>query len=248
MNQPDQKFIDKLIGAGKEQLAAPLRPFDFETGVPEAENLLNDLQGHPHMFVLACVMDMQVKAGRAWVIPYIVGRELGGFDFATFRNADHLAILGIFNRLKLHRFNNKMAESFSSAVRDIDVKYGGDASKIWSDPARPQSALVIRRFLEFRGVGVKIATMMTNILVRDFKIPMRDCSSIDISPDVQVRKFFIANNLLRKEASNEELIYRARELSPEYPGLLDLVAWEGGRILPRKKRAEKKQGKGSVPD
>jgi hypothetical protein len=242
MDKTMQTIIDKLISAGKQQLAGPLRPFDFETGDPEAERLINDLNGHPHMFVLACVMDKQVKAGRAWIIPYTVGSELGGFDFATFRDADDATISEIFSRLKLHRFNNVMASSFSSAIHDIEAKYGGDASKIWSEPKCPKSALVIRRFLEFRGVGVKIATMMTNILVRDFKIPMSECSSIDISPDVQVMKFFITNHLLREGASNEELIYRARELSPEYPGLLDLAAWEGGRILPRKKREGKKRG------
>jgi hypothetical protein len=241
MDEVNQTIIDELISAGKQQLAGPLRPFDFETGDPEAERLINDLNGHPHMFVLACVMDKQVKAGRAWIIPYIVGRELGGWDFATFRDADEATISEIFKRLKLHRFNNVMAESFSSAVHDIEAKYGGDASKVWSDPQCPKSALVIRRLLEFRGVGVKIATMITNILVRDFKIPMRECSSIDISPDVQVKKFFIANHLLREGASNEELIYRARELSPEYPSLLDLAAWEGGRILPRRKRTGNKQ-------
>jgi hypothetical protein len=236
MDEVDQRFIDELIDAGKRQLNGPPGPFDFETGDPDADRLINDLQGHPHMFVLAGVMDKQVKAGRAWIIPYIVGRVLGGFDFQTFRNADPKRISEIFNRLVLHRFNNVMAASFSSAVHDIDAKYRGDASRIWSDPPRPKSALVIRRFLEFRGVGVKIATMMTNILVRDFKIPMCEYSSIDISPDVQVRKFFVAHNLLREGASNEELIYRARELSPEYPGLFDFVAWERGRALPPKTR------------
>ena len=122
-----------------------------------------------------------------------------------------------------------MAQYFFSAVQDIHSKYGNSAANLWVD--KPQSALVIRHFLEFKGVGVKIANMATNILVRDFKIPMEDYSSIDIAPDVQVKKFFIENGLLRREASNEELIYLAREIYPEYPGILDIAAWELGRKL-----------------
>ncbi len=60
---------------------------------------------------------------------------------------------------------------------------------------------------------------------------LKDYSSIDISPDVQVRKFFIKNGLLREGASNEELIYLAREIYPAYPGLSDFPAWEGGKNL-----------------
>jgi hypothetical protein len=88
--------------------------------------------------------------------------------------------------------------------------------------------------LEFDGVGVKIATMATNLLLRQFGIPMRDKGAIDISPDVQVRKFFVDRRLLREDAKDAEIIYLARELSPRFPGLLDALAWEGGRMIGRK--------------
>jgi len=234
MNTDCEKLIARLIEDAKRKLVAPRVALDFETGIPEAEEMLNDIEHHSHIFVLACVMDKQIRAGRAWAIPYLVGRKLGGFDFATYRGVDLSRISEFFNKLKLHRFNNEMAKSFHAAIHDIDIKYGGDTSKIWREPPCPKSALVVRRFLEFRGVVGKIATMATNILARDFKIPMCDHSSIDISPDIQVRKFFVANGLLNATAKKEELIYRARELCPEYPGLLDLASWEGGRKLPRK--------------
>jgi endonuclease-3 len=71
--------------------------------------------------------------------------------------------------------------------------------------------------------------MATNILVRQFKVPMTDWSSIDISADVQVMKYLIGKGLLRPDAKKEEAIYLAREINPEYPGVLDLLAFEGGR-------------------
>jgi endonuclease III len=70
--------------------------------------------------------------------------------------------------------------------------------------------------------------MATNSLARDFKIPMSDFYSIDISPDVQVRRVFTRLGLVAEGASNEEIIYRARAINPEYPGLLDLPAWQIG--------------------
>jgi len=202
---------------------------NFETDIPDAEEILNNLEQFPHMFVLACVMDRQIKTGRARAIPYLIGKEIGGFEFHSFAEIKLSQFKEIFNRLKPHRFNEKMAGYFYSAVQDIHKKHSDDAFKIWAN--KPKSALVIRRFLEFGGVGPKIANMATNILARDFKVPMLDFSSIDIAPDVQVKKFFVENGLLRKEASKEELIYLAREIYPEYPGILDIAAWEAGRKI-----------------
>lgn len=229
MTQDQNKIIELLIKEGQHRLSRPRQEYPFETGIPEAERLLNDLEHSPHIFVLACVMDRQVKAGRAWAVPYLVGKEIGGFGFSDFLKLDLNNTKKIFNDKKLLRFNNIMAECFHSAIKDIHAKYSNDASKIWSD--KPKSALIIRRFLEFKGVGIKIANMAANILARDFKIPMLDFSSIDIAPDVQVKKFFVENGLLRKEASNDELIYLAREIYPEYPGILDIMAWEMGRKI-----------------
>jgi endonuclease III len=120
-----------------------------------------------------------------------------------------------------------MADIFHSAIQQIGEQYSGDASRIWQD--RPSSATIVRRFLEFRGAGPKIAAMAANILVRDFKIPVNDKYSIDVSVDVQVRRTFERLRLIRKGASNDELIYAARELNPTYPGVVDLSAWEIGR-------------------
>jgi endonuclease III len=58
---------------------------------------------------------------------------------------------------------------------------------------------------------------------------VNDKYSIDVSVDVQVRRTFERLRLIRKGASNDELIYAARELNPTYPGVVDLSAWEIGR-------------------
>ena len=131
------------------------------------------------------------------------------------------------NPVPLHRFPDIMSQYFHQAIARIGAIYGGEADKIWL--GKPCSAGVVYRFLQFKGIGPKIATMAANILARDFKIPFEDYYSIDISPDVHIRRVFTRLELVPKLATVEELIYKARALSPEFPGLMDLPAWEIGR-------------------
>jgi endonuclease III len=222
----NDKITKILIKRGEELLSAPYKFVRFTENV-EADKLLNNFDNYPHAFVLACVMDRQIKAERAWLIPYYISLELGGFEFNRLVKTDLSLIKSIFSKRKLHRFNDIMAENFYNAVQDIYKKYGGFASNIWT--GKPKSATIVRRFLEFKGVGIKIATMATNILARDFKIPMQDKTCIDISSDVQVKRVFTRIGFITKETSNDGLIYCARELNPQYPGIFDLFAWEIGR-------------------
>lgn len=179
-------------------------------------------------------MDRQIKDERAWLIPYYFSLEVGGFEFKRLQAMDFNAIKSIFVKKKFHRFNEIMAKNFYNAIQKIHLKYGGDASKIWA--GKPKSATIVRRFLEFDGIGIKIATMATNILARDFKIPMQDRICIEISPDVHVKRVFKRIGFIGKEASNEDLIYCAKELNPEYPGIFDYPAFEIGRHLCRPKK------------
>lgn len=127
----------------------------------------------------------------------------------------------------LHRFVEKMSKVFHSAIQRIESRYAGDASRIWK--GNPASAEVVYRFLEFDGVGPKIATMAANILTREFKIPLADHFSIDISADVHIRRVFASLGLSNSDASVEQLIYRARALFPEFPGIMDSPCWEIGK-------------------
>jgi uncharacterized HhH-GPD family protein len=216
-----------LVNKGKTLFDSPRELVKF-TGDGQADNLLNDLENFPHAYVLACVMDRQIKAEKAWLIPHFIAEKLGNFEFKT------LAALSLAEVEKLmtdpaplHRFPAEMSKNFHSAIQTIAKKYDGVASKVWD--GEPSSAEVVYRFLEFRGVGQKIATMAANILARDLKIKFLDYYSIDISVDVHIQRVFYRLGLIPKSASNEQIIYRARALSPEFPGLLDLPAWEIGR-------------------
>ena len=127
----------------------------------------------------------------------------------------------------LHRYVAMMSGYFHDAVQHIKHTYSGDASLIWSN--KPSSAEVIYRFLRFKGVGPKIASMAVNILARDFKIRFNDYTSIDISADVHVRRVFARLGLCESDPSVDQVIYKARALHPEFPGIIDFTCWEIGR-------------------
>ena len=193
-----------------------------------ADALVQDITGNPHAFVIACIADRQVKAETAWRLPYELGRRVGGSAFAHLRSLSpdrlHRAVAEV---PALHRYPERMSASISKALRRIEAEFGGDAAKIWL--GKPSSAEVVLRFLMFDGVGPKIATMATNILARDFKVPMADYSSVDVSVDVHLRRVFGRLGLIRAKATVEEVVYAARALHPEFPGLMDFPAWEIGR-------------------
>ncbi|MEO2068679.1 MAG: iron-sulfur cluster loop [Desulfurobacteriaceae bacterium] len=227
---------EKFLQRGLRILNRPYKPITF-TGLQEADKLLNDLKNYPHAFVLACLMDRQISAERAWLIPYEVSKEIGSFQFRDLRKLSRRRIRRIFKKKRLHRFNERMADIFFEAIRKIDRDYDGNAANIWS--RTKSSATVVRRFLEFEGAGIKIATMAVNILVRDFKIKtIKDLSSIDISPDLQVMRVFERTGLIPKNSKREVAVYRARELNPSYPGVFDYPVWEIGRNWCRSKNPD----------
>jgi len=225
---------EQLVERGTRLFEAP-REFMRFTGHEGADALLNDLDQYPHAFVLACVMDRQIKAERAWMIPFRFHEKLGDFSIKTLKALSQADVRKLMAEPEpLHRFVNKMAGCFFSAVQRVANQYEGEAFLIWSDG--PSSATVVYRFLEFDGIGPKIATMAANILARRFKVPFADYFSIDISADVHLRRVFGRLGLTRPDATVEQLTFRARGLHPEFPGLMDFPAWEIGRnwCRPRK--------------
>ena len=190
-------------------------------------SLLNDIKQYPHAYVLGCLMNRQIKAENAWTIPYKVKEELKSFEIDVLGSQSLEFYLQLFISQSLHRFNIEMAKVFHSAIHHIQDNYNGNASKIWT--GNPSSAAVIYRFLQFKGCGIKIATMATNILARNFKIPLSDYYSIDISPDVHVNRVLKRTGLVHPDSSMEAIIYKARELNPDFPGIIDFSCWEIGR-------------------
>ncbi|MAT13752.1 MAG: iron-sulfur cluster loop [Planctomyces sp.] len=225
---------DALLQRGERLFSAPPALVIFAKHV-EADKLLNALDRLPHAFVIGCIMDQQIQAEQAWMIPFRVSELLGSFSIERLAELSHEDIRRLMaGPPRLHFYFDRMSDFFYSAIGRIMEVYSGDASRIWSE--RPSSAEVVYRFLEFDGVGPKLATMGANILARDFKIPMSDYTSIDISVDRHVRRVFGRLRLCPQDADVLRIIYKARALNPEFPGLLDYPAFELGRELCKERR------------
>ncbi len=223
----DTSIGDRLIRKGRRTLDAPLRLYPFTEEKP-ADELLNDLADYPHAFVIACIADRQDRTKRPWLMPFRMAEKLETFEFSHLRALSVKEIVRLVSKPKaLCIYPNVMGTAVHDALVVIEREYGGNASGIWA--GKPSSADVVYRFLELPGFGVKISTMAANILARTFKVPFRDYSSIDISPDRHVRRVFARLGLTREKAPDAELIYRARSLSPKFPGLLDSPTFEIGR-------------------
>jgi len=196
----------------------------------EHKRLVTDLEKYPHAFVIACIMDRQIPVERAWAIPYKIKEILGDFDLNTLLNVSLEDYIKMFEKNGFHRFNEQLAICLYKAILKIKNDYDGDASNIWK--GNPSSAEVVYRFLEFKGVGIKIATMAANILSRNFKVPFSDYSAIDISPDVHVKRVMKRMGLVDDDDVNK-VIYKAKSIYPKFPGLLDLTCYKLGQTICR---------------
>ena len=103
-----------LIKNGKDLFDSP-RSKNIFTNNPDADQLLNDIYQFPHAYVLACVMDRQVKAERAWMIPYLISKDIGGYEFGSLLEKELTYFKEIFEKLHLHRFNDIMARNYYSS-------------------------------------------------------------------------------------------------------------------------------------
>jgi len=231
LSENAKKSISKyLIQEGWKYFNAPRKFLDFTDGNKPANEMINDIENQPHSFVIACLMDTQIKAERAWQVPYELKHRMGFFDFETLKTLSQGAIRRFMSEPTcLHRYKTNKADCLYELIHKIEKEYDGDVSNIWQ--GEPSSAEVVHRFIEFKGFGQKLANMAANILAREFKVPFSDYRSIDISADRHVQRVLSRLGMVPMHPSPEQIIYTAREIAPEYPGIVDLPLFYTGRDI-----------------
>ena len=144
--------------------------------IKNADALLFDIEATPHAFVLGCIMNSQMRDERAWIIPYKVFSAFSNMGLIKNNSINELAkvplekykeVFSSYYDKSLHRFDY-MAERFYKAILHIKEKYQGNAAKIWAN--KPSSKDIIEKFLEFDGVGPKIATTALDILFAQYNV------------------------------------------------------------------------------
>lgn len=223
-----QDIVNELIRRGQEALEAKCNnPVPF-TEDPSANRILNNIEQYPHIFILGCIADRRIPAQQAWLSAYEFCRNLLPDGPLTFTDV-YRNLQAAQNQLPqiAHRFSGIMVQNFRKAIQRIHDKYNGDAGAIWAN--NPVCATIVRRLLEFDGVGLKIANMGTNILLRDFKVSMQHRETIDMPVDGNVLGVFKRLGLVPENTSKKEVvIYEAKALYADYPAVFDKGAWEIG--------------------
>ena len=216
-----------LLKEGKKGLKESKPPVTFLPD--EEENLiLNNIGEYPHLFILGFLMEKGMVSQRAWEIPFKIKKEFSfsGFGFDQFIKADPEKVAQYFQDGELHRYPSKMSRVYNSAINRIAKDYNKDASEIWGD--KPKSATLIKRLVMFEGLEVQAATYAANLLYRDFKIPLADTTSIDLTMDPVVKRVFTRTGFINRGAPASAIQMTAREMYPAYPAIFSIASHELG--------------------
>jgi uncharacterized HhH-GPD family protein len=220
----ERRAVATALLAHGEALATALGGAAARLTPREEANAL--IHNDPFAFLIAVVCDQGIVAERAWAIPYDLGQRLGHLDPGRMAGKPHAVREAFAWTPKLHRFVNNVADWVWQASDIVVNRYGGDASRIWSD--EPSAAELRARFDAFPGIGQKKAAMAVEILERDLDVKLTNLSGSDIAYDVHVRRVFLRTGLAERDDVGH-MVAVARAVHPERPGELDNPAWDVGR-------------------
>ncbi|MDI6809167.1 MAG: hypothetical protein QME66_09330 [Candidatus Eisenbacteria bacterium] len=228
VNSPPSKAADKGFSAEIDGIASRIKQFGrdvprFTTGLPEADELV---YGDRFAFLVACSLDRDAKSQVIWRIPYYIKQSLGHLDPEKLSRMSLEEIGNLLNRLPAKpRYMNDAPFTIRQLAQTVSNEFGNNADAVWIG----RTVLDIRdTLLAIRSVGPGIANMTINLLHRYFGIAFQvdDFRRIDVKPDVHVERVFLRTGL---STGAERALFAARLHSPEYPGELDLGAWEIGK-------------------
>ena len=218
------KIVEILIKRDEVLLSENV---DILTEHREAEALLAGIDKYPHVFVLASILQREVGVDDVWDIPYKFMERLGSFEFHDIQKLSLRDVKKLMsNPSPLHMHPNSMAKSLYLGVKHIQERYSGKTSRIWAET--PSSVTIVNRFSLFSGVSHKSAVKAVSVLIRKFKIQIKDKTAIDISVSNGVNRVFPRLGLVSKSASNNAIIEKAQNLYPPYPGVFDYPIREIG--------------------
>jgi len=178
---------------------------------------------NPNGYLIAVILDQGMRAEKVWAIPGKLDWDWGDLGKTLYK----LGESGIAEDLKEVgcRYWRNMAKFVVSAIDKLAYSYKGNAANIWNDTASAKT--IYDRFVQFKGIGQKKASMAVNILVRDCGLGV-SLHDIDVSYDKHIRQVFLRSGLAEYDDIHH-IIEVARQENPKYPGALDKPAWYIGR-------------------
>lgn len=189
----------------------------------DADKLLVD---DPFAFLVGVIVDYQMPAERAWVLPYRLKERLGGWgpEYVVANSSEvHAAFV---KPPKLHRFPNQTPRFVVDGARRVIEEFDGDASSVWSDS--PTAAVLQERLRAFAGISQKKAAMAVELLERDLGVNVLEMDGSDVAYDVHLRRVMLRTGLAETD-DVAHMVQIARNLHPSRPGELDFPMWDIGR-------------------
>lgn len=188
-----------------------------------ADQLLMD---DPFAFLVGVIVDYQMPAERAWILPYRLKERLAGWG-AQYVAAHPDEVRAAFAMAPiLHRFPNQTPRFVVGGAQRVLDEYGGDAGSIWSDS--PTAATLQERLRAFAGISQKKAAMAVELLERDLGVRVVELEGSDVAYDVHLRRVMLRTGLAERD-DLAHMVEVARALHPARPGELDFPMWDIGR-------------------
>ncbi len=197
----------------------------FTGGNKEADEFLRQ---NPFAFLMAASIDRGALAEAVWEIPFLLNKKLGQLDpklLSQMRLEQLEEVLRSLDRKP--RFPRQSAQTIISLSGLVFNQFHGNAANIWEDK-KPSN--IVQTLEQIWGVGPGIAHMIVRILVDEFGYDPgpEGLRQIDVKPDTHIIRVFCRTGLTQNR-SGKACVEAARQLYPEFPGLLDWPAWEIGR-------------------
>lgn len=192
------------------------------------ENADEFLRQNPFAFLMAASIDRGALAEAVWQIPFLLKKKLGHLDPQALSQMSEDEMEGTLRQLNRQpRFPRQSARTIASLAKLVTDKFNGDAASVWKGR---EPLDVVETLQEIWGVGPGIAHMAVRILIDEFGYQPSPGSlrTIDVKADRHVARVFYRTGLTGVR-SEKACIEAARQLHPEFPGLLDWPAWEIGR-------------------
>src|SRR5471030_2603360 len=121
----------------------------------------------PMALLVGFALDQQVTVQKAFSGPFALRERLGSLEPATLAAADLDAVFR--EKPAIHRFPGSMARRVQELAEHIDARYGGDASRVWSDAGSDSGAL--RANLDaLPGFGEMKVASLASVLAKQFGV------------------------------------------------------------------------------
>lgn len=216
-----------MLSHQERQLVSGL--LDLRGDTREGWAWLSECAGRPadkrsaNKFLLACSLDYQMLARRAWDNARVLAEDVLGdpddlWDVLAGEHSDEDAFADEFRWL--HRFPIGRKRVIRIA-RGVVREYGGDGRRVWAgqSPAQALSSLVAV------GLGQQLSRMAVGALVDTLQIGQ---GPSDIKPDIHASRV-IGRCVLGSPVDAATAVAIARRLHPQNPWAMNRGLYEVGR-------------------